>query len=159
MMLQSKPNPPIALDELDRKIINRLQDAFPLVPNPFARVALQIGCTEQDLIDRVTRLRDQGVFTRFGPFLDAAAIGGDFCLCAMSVPTERFDEVAEIVNGHPEVAHNYERAHAFNMWFVLATEDPERIDEVIAIIEQQTGYPVYNMPKLEEFFIGLKLEV
>ena len=157
MMLQSKPNPPIALDELDRKIINRLQDSFPLVPNPFARVALQIGCTEQDLIDRVTRLRDQGVFTRFGPFLDAAAIGGDFCLCAMSVPTERFDEVAEIVNGHPEVAHNYERAHAFNMWFVLATETEQEIGATANAIEQETGLSVARFPKLEEYFIGFRV--
>ena len=58
----------------------------------------------------------------------------------------------------PEVAHNYEREHAFNMWFVLATETPERIHEVIAAIERATGYKVYNLPKLEEFYVGLRFE-
>jgi hypothetical protein len=66
--------------------------------------------------------------------------------------------VAEIVNGFPEVAHNYAREHEFNMWFVLATETPARINEVIGEIEKATGYTVYNMPKLEEFFVGLRFE-
>jgi len=66
--------------------------------------------------------------------------------------------VAGIVNDFPEVAHNYAREHPFNMWFVLATGTPVRIDEVIGEIEKATGYTVYNMPKLEEFFIGLRFE-
>ena len=73
------------------------------------------------------RCGSEGVITRFGPFFDAAELGGAFCLCAMSVPAERFEEVARIVNAHPEVAHNYERVHKFNMWFVLATETADEI--------------------------------
>jgi hypothetical protein len=44
------------------------------------------------------------------------------------------------------------------MWFVLATETPDRIEKTIAAIQQATGYTVYNMPKREEFFVGLRLE-
>ncbi len=77
----------------------------------------------------------------------------------MKVPEERFDEVAEIVNGFPEVAHNYQREHAFNMWFVLATDSKARIDEVNHEIEKRTGLPVYNMPKLREYFIHLELRL
>ena len=76
----------------------------------------------------------------------------------MKIPPAEFDRVAEIVNGFPEVAHNYARDHVLNMWFVLATETPERIGEAIAAIEKATGFPVYNMPKLEEFFVGLRFE-
>jgi siroheme decarboxylase len=156
-MLMRAAETTIDLDDLDRKIINHLQEGFPLVPNPFARAAIQIGCAEQDLIDRVTKLREQGIITRFGPFIDAAALGGAFCLCAMNVPSERFDEVAEIVNGHPEVAHNYERVHAFNMWFVLATETAEEISATADLIERETGLAVALFPKLEEYFIGFKV--
>jgi hypothetical protein len=67
--------------------------------------------------------------------------------------------VAAKVNAHPEVAHNYAREHEFNMWFVLGTETPERIAAVIAEIERETGLQVYNMPKLEEFFVGLHFEL
>ena len=156
-MSSTLAHPTFALDDLDRKIINRLQEGFPLVPNPFARAATQIGCTEQDLINRLMKLREEGIITRFGPFIDAAALGGAFCLCAISVPGERFDEVAEIVNAHPEVAHNYERVHRFNMWFVLATETAEEISKIADLIEQETGLSVARFPKLEEYFIGFKV--
>lgn len=145
------------LDDLDRKIINYLQEGFPLVPNPFAQVSTEIGCTEQDLIDRLIKLRHEGAITRFGPFFDAAELGGAFCLCAMSVTAERFEEVALIVNAHPEVAHNYERVHSFNMWFVLATETADEISSTADLIEQETGLAVARFPKLEEYFIGFKV--
>jgi hypothetical protein len=77
----------------------------------------------------------------------------------MAIPAEDFDRINDIVNDFPEVAHNYEREHQLNMWFVLATETPEAIAGTIGAIEQATGYPVYNMPKEEEFYVGLRFAV
>jgi len=88
----------------------------------------------------------------------AEQMGGALTLAAVKVPIKRFDEIAEIINAFPEVAHNYARAHELNMWFVIATEQPERLTQVIVEIEQQTGLQVYNMPKINEYFVGLKLE-
>jgi len=61
------------------------------------------------------------------------------------------------VNAHPEVAHNYERDHRLNMWFVLATETEAAIAAVAAAIEAQTGIPVLRFPKLKEFFIRFRV--
>ena len=97
--------------------------------------------------------------SRFGPMYHAERLGGGLSLCVMRVPKAQFEQTAEKVNAFQEVAHNYARDHAFNMWFVLATETPERIDEVVAEIEEVTGYPVYNLPKKEEYFVGLRFEV
>ena len=145
------------LDALDRAIINRLQDGFPIEPQPFHRVAQELGCMPAELISRIGKLRETGVLTRFGPFFDAAAMGGAFCLCAMAVPEERFAEIADIVNGHDEVAHNYERAHELNMWFVLATETEASIAQVADRIGKETGLVVNRFPKLEEYFIGFRV--
>lgn len=145
------------LDDLDRKIVNRLQDGFPLAEQPFAIVADELGCSEDALIRRVQALREGGILTRFGPFFDAEAMGGAFCLCAMAVPEASFEAVAEIVNRHVEVAHNYERDHALNMWFVLATETFPGVAEAANAIEAETGLPVLRFPKLEEYFIGFKV--
>jgi DNA-binding Lrp family transcriptional regulator len=145
-------------DATDRLIVNALQEGFPLVPRPFAAAARRLGLSEAELIDRLARLRQRGAITRFGPFFDAAEMGGAFCLCAMSVPQARFEDVAAQVNAHTEVAHNYERAHALNMWFVLATETPEDIERVAAEIEAETGLSVLLFPKLEEFFIGFRVQ-
>ena len=150
--------PPDALDAIDRLLINRLQDGLPLEHAPFAAVAREAGLTEAEVVARITQLREIGAITRFGPFLDAEAMGGAFCLCAMAVPEGRFDEVMTLVNAHPEVAHNYERQHRLNMWFVLACEKPEQITEAAARIEGETGLKVLRFPKQREFFIGFRVE-
>jgi DNA-binding Lrp family transcriptional regulator len=146
-----------SLDETDRRIVNALQEGFPLSPRPYREVAESLGLAEDDLIIRLKRLLETRAITRFGPFLDAAALGGAFCLCAMAVPTERFEAVMTQVNAHPEVAHNYERTHRLNMWFVLATETPEGIGRVAREIEVETGLKVLLFPKEQEFFIGFRV--
>lgn len=145
------------LDNTDRRLLNRLQDDLPLTPRPYADVAAELGITEQDLLDRLARMKADRVITRFGPFFDAAAMGGDFCLCAMAVPEADFETVLTKVNAHPEVAHNYERTHRLNMWFVLATETPEGITSTADAIERETGITVHRFPKLQEFFIGFRV--
>ena len=145
------------MDDVDRRLIGALQGDFPICERPYAEVGRRLGLDEDAVIARLERLLEDGVLSRFGPMYDAERLGGGLTLAAMTVPDERFEEVATIVNGFSEVAHNYERAHALNMWFVLATERPERIAEVLCQIEAATGLPVLNLPKLEEYFLELKL--
>jgi siroheme decarboxylase len=146
------------MDAIDRAIINNLQGGFPLCERPYAEAAASLGLDEEELIRRLETLLEQGTLTRFGPLYHAERLGGALTLAAMKLPPDDFERVARIVNGFAEVAHNYAREHEFNMWFVLATERPERIGEVISEIEKATSYSVYNMPKLEEFFVGLRFE-
>ncbi len=155
MSRQSHPLP--GLDDTDRRIVNTLQEGFPLSPRPYAEVAARLGLSEADLIARLGRLIERGALTRFGPFFDAEAMGGAFCLCAMAVPAARFDEVMTQVNARAEVAHNYERAHRLNMWFVLATETPKGIEAAARAIEEETGLRVFRFPKEREFFIGFRV--
>ncbi len=147
------------IDATDRRIVNELQGGFPICAAPYAEAAATLGLDEDDLIARIGRLVRSGRLSRFAPMFNAERLGGAVCLCALAAPPQRFDAVAEQVNAHPEVAHNYARTHALNMWFVLASEKPERIEAVAAEIEAETGLRVYLMPKLEEYYIGLKLEV
>lgn len=146
------------MDDTDRAIINGLQGGFPICERPFAAAAAALGLGEGELIARLKRLAAEGVISRFGPMWHAERMGGELSLCAMKVPAERFDEVAGVVNSFPEVAHNYAREHAFNMWFVVATERPGRVAEVLAEITARTGLAVHDMPKIEEFYVGLRFE-
>ena len=114
------------MDDLDRRIINNLQGGFPVSERPFLEAAQTLGIGERDLIDRLEHLLEAGVLSRFGPMYHAERLGGGLTLAALAAPPERFDEVTALVNAHPEVAHNYERDHELNMWFVFATERPER---------------------------------
>ena len=145
------------MDKLDRAIVNQLQGGFPLCRRPFAEAAKLLDLNEEILIERVKDLLSKKILTRFGPLYDAERLGGAFTLCAMSVPPEDFERVAALVNAHPEVAHNYEREHRFNMWFVLGASSPSSITKTIFKIEKETGYPVMNLPREEEFFVELRL--
>ena len=146
------------MDDLDKLLINTLQNGFPICDSPYQRVATQLGLTEQELLGRLKTLLANGTLTRFGPLFHAELMGGALTLAAVKVPTERFDQVTETINSFPEVAHNYARSHELNMWFVLATETPEQIQKTISAIEQKTDLTVHNMPKITEYFVNLKLE-
>lgn len=145
------------IDAIDRAIINLLQEGFPVVAEPFEEAGAQLGLSAPVLIERIGELLASGAASRFGPMFNADRFGGAFCLCAIAVPAERFGAVAEIVNSFAEVAHNYERVHRLNMWFVLATESDDEIGAIVARIEQATGLEVFAFPKLEEYFVGFRV--
>jgi DNA-binding Lrp family transcriptional regulator len=147
------------LDAVDRQIIAKMQGDFPLCERPYAAVAEALGILEEDLLGRLQRLLDTRVLTRFGPMMQVERMGGAFVLAALAVPEARYDAVAALVNALPQVAHNYRREHAFNMWFVLATETPEGIAEAIVRIEGDTGLKVRAFPKEREYFVEMKLAV
>ncbi|MBI2584972.1 MAG: Lrp/AsnC family transcriptional regulator [Rhodospirillales bacterium] len=147
------------MDATDRLIVNELQGGFPVADRPFAEAATLLGIDEDDLIERVKRLCDHGTLSRFGPLYNAERLGGAVTLAALKVPAADFQRIAAAVNAHPEVAHNYAREDDLNMWFVIATETPERIAEVIADIEAETGLRIYDMPKIEEFYVGLRFQL
>ena len=151
-----------ALDRLDRAVLNAFQGGFPVVAEPWepAAAALRdrgVDVTAAELLDRVRELDEAGTLTRFGALIDAGEIGGAATLVAMHAPEERFDEVAEQVNAHREVAHNYEREHPhLNMWFVVSVADPDAVDRVLADVEAETGQETYNLPKQREFRVEAK---
>jgi DNA-binding Lrp family transcriptional regulator len=153
------------LARTDRAIINAFQGGFPVVERPFepAAAALRdrgVDVTAEDLLNRVRELDEEGVLTRFGPLIDAEAIGGAATLVAMHAPEDRFEEVAERVNDFDEVAHNYEREHPhLDMWFVVSVPDPDQVERVLADIEAATGQETYNLPKQQEFRVEAKFLV
>jgi DNA-binding Lrp family transcriptional regulator len=145
------------MNELSRQFINRYQGGFPIEEQPFASVAAELGTDAATLVSMIQELLDEGVLSRFGPLYDASSMGGSLTLAALSVPEDRFDEVTRLVNDLPEVAHNYQREHTLNMWFVIATETPKLLQQAIDQIEQAANLPVFNFPKLQTFYLGLWL--
>ncbi|MBF0392183.1 MAG: Lrp/AsnC family transcriptional regulator [Alphaproteobacteria bacterium] len=146
------------IDDVDRAIINGLQGGFPICERPFAAAAARLDLDEDELIGRLARLRADGVLTRFGPLFKPEALGGIAVLAAMAVPALRFDAVAATVNAFPEVAHNYAREHALNMWFVVAADSPEGAERALERIAAATGLEVLALPKTREYFLDLRIE-
>ncbi|WP_254863512.1 Lrp/AsnC family transcriptional regulator [Halovivax gelatinilyticus] len=149
----------VSLSTRERAIVNAFQGGFPVVAEPFEPAAAAMAdrgveLTADELLETIRDLDERGVLSRFGPLINAQEIGGAATLVATSAPSDRFDEIVERINAHPEVAHNYEREHPhLNVWFVLSVADESRIPAVLEAIEAETGQPTYNLPKLREFHV------
>lgn len=141
-------------DSLDFRLLNDFQRDFPLCPAPFAEIGARLGVGVQELLDRLDRLRREGKISRVGAVFAPKRIGAS-TLAAMAVPAENLADVAETINRFPEVNHNYEREHRYNLWFVVTAGSEARLQAVLSAIETAVGYPLLSLPLLEEFHIDL----
>jgi DNA-binding Lrp family transcriptional regulator len=146
------------LDALDARIVNALQGGFALSRRPYLDAAERLGIGEDELLARLESLLERGVLSRFGPLFQVEKMGGIFVLASMQVPEADFERVEQALGDMAEVAHNYRRQHRFNMWFVLAAESAEAIEQALARIERIAGVPVLVLPKEREYRIGMHLE-
>lgn len=139
---------------LQQRLLNDFQREFPLTPEPYAELAEALGVEEAAVLDLLQEMQDRRVISRVGPVFAPNRIGVS-TLAAMAVPPGRLEQIAEFINAYPEVNHNYEREHRFNLWFVLTAASAERLAELLAQIEDVTGLSVLSLPLLEEFHIDL----
>jgi siroheme decarboxylase len=146
------------LDPVDVRLIDEYQSGFPVRERPFRVVGAELGVSEDEALARITRLREAGIFRRFGAVLNPPVIGSS-ALAAVQAPTERFDKVAAVVNEYRQVNHNYRRDHDWNLWFVVTAGTRETRDSILAEIEERTGCPVLALPMLTDFYIDLEFPV
>ena len=147
-----------AIDATDAAIIDDYQSGFPVAERPFRRVGEALGIGETEALERVERLREAGIFRRFGAVLNPPVIGSS-TLAAVRAPEDRFQKIAEVVNGHRQVNHNYRRDHEWNMWFVITAGSLETRDRIVSEIEAETGCSVLVLPMLTDFYIDLEFPV
>ena len=147
-----------SIDDVDAELIDSYQSGFPIERHPFAQVGAELGVSEDEALARVERLREAGVFRRFGAVLNPPVIGSS-TLAAVQAPDKRFEEIAEIINGYRQVNHNYRRNHEWNMWFVVTAGSRETRDEILAEIESRTGCSVLALPMLTDYYIDLEFPV
>jgi DNA-binding Lrp family transcriptional regulator len=142
------------LTPLEKCLLNEYQRGFPLCPEPYAEIAAQLGVAEADVILTLESLQRRGFISRVGPVF-APQRAGASTLAALAVPEDLLESVAALVSAYAEVNHNYQREHAWNLWFVVTAPDQQRVEQVLADIEAVTGLPVLNLPLQRAFFIDL----
>ena len=141
-------------DALDRRLLDEFQRGFPLSERPFAELAEKLQTDENEIIGRLRRLKEEGAVSRVGAVLAPHALGWS-TLAALAVPLERLDDVADLVSDYPEVNHNYEREHRFNLWFVVTGEDRAAVAAVLDDIERRIGLRPIDLPLLEPYHLDL----
>jgi len=142
----------------DFDLLNRWQRGFPLEPQPFARVAEGVGLDVGDVLERYRGFVASDALSRIGVVFRPNTVGAS-TLAAMGVPPDVLERVAGQVSAQPEVNHNYEREHAFNLWFVATAPDAERLERALVRIEALSGFDVLRLPLLEEYHIDLGFDL
>ncbi len=148
------------LAPLHKHLLNDFQHDFPLTARPFQAIADSLGVSEEEVLSAYSDLNEQHFISRIGPVIPPNHIGVS-TLVAMAVPEHELQAVAGKISAYPEVNHNYEREHHFNLWFVLIASDDQHLQAVINAIERETTYKTMQLPMLDDFFIdlGFKLDL
>ncbi len=147
------------MDRIDRAILNSIQGEFPLASRPFAELGAKLGLDEDEVTSRLQILKDEGIIRRIAPIINVKKLGGASTLVAMSVPLDKVDEVADIINAYPEVSHNYLRQDKYNIWFTVSAPSKSRLDQILEEVGEKTGCPCLNLPTVKTFKLGVKFEV
>ena len=142
------------MQALTSRLLNDFQRNFPLDPAPFARIARSLDTTAETVLATLKELHARGAVSRVGPVFRPNTVGAS-TLAAIAVPVAELEAVAAIVSAYPQVNHNYEREHRFNLWFVVTAENPLALQETLNEIQDSTGYAVLSLPLLRDYHIDL----
>jgi siroheme decarboxylase len=148
------------LDNIDKQILNDIQWSFPLADKPFLELAKKYHISEDEIIQRIKILKDTGIIRQISAIFDTRKLGYKSALVAFAVDKNKIDNVANEINKHPGVSHNYERNHEYNVWFTLAVApdgDMKADLDKMAALEGVLKYRV--LPTLKMYKIGVKLDM
>ncbi|MFZ5569047.1 MAG: AsnC family transcriptional regulator [Thermodesulfobacteriota bacterium] len=149
----------IQMDSIDKSILNRIQSNFPITARPYHMIARELGLAEEDVIQRLIRLKDAGIVRRIGGNFSPDKLGFVSTLCAARVPENKIDLFTATVNRYPGVTHNYERDNDYNIWFTFIAPTMELIETYLGQIETETGVRVLNLPATRVFKIRAKFDL
>ena len=149
-----------SMDEYDKELLNEIQWTFPLVSRPFDAIAEKFN-TSSDLVkERLKELKKIGVLRQLSAIFDTRKLGYTSSLVAMEIEDDKLEFVANQINRHPGVSHNYERDHQFNLWFTLAVPPGSDLKEELKKFDVLKGIKKVRMlPTLQLFKIGVKLDM
>ncbi|MBI2173780.1 MAG: Lrp/AsnC family transcriptional regulator [Candidatus Omnitrophica bacterium] len=148
------------LDTVDKALLTEAQKQFPVNHRPFQILGERLGISEQECLERVSRLKTNGVIRQLSAIFDTRALGYQSTLAAMRVDPARADEAAEVINQHPGASHNYKRNDPFNLWFTVAVPPGDSLKQVVRILHTLArADETIVLPTLRLYKIGVKLDL
>ena len=148
------------MDKIDKNILNEIQSGFPIIPRPYQDLGERLNLSESEVIERVKRLKEEGIIRRIGGNFHSGRLNFTSTLCAAKVPEKEIERFVEVVNRYPGVTHNYLRNHAYNIWFTFIAESMDIIESSLEEISEETGIgEIRNLPAVKTFKIKVDFEV
>jgi siroheme decarboxylase len=148
------------IDALDRRLLNEIQWVFPLADRPYLEISRRYNISENSVMQRISILKKIGIIRQINAIFDTRRLGYKSALVSFSVSSDKLNHVAELVNKHPGVSHNYERNHEFNMWFTLAVPPNVSMKAELEKMASIDGVKKYRvLPTLKLYKIGVRLDM
>jgi len=148
------------MDDIDREILNKIQSGFPITSRPYLELGKHFALSEQEVIERVKRLRSEGVIRRIGGNFNSRKLNFTSTLCAAKVPKEKIEGFVDVVNRYKGVTHNYLREHDYNVWFTFIAPSATHIDSALKEISEITGIKdILNLPAVKIFKIKVDFDI
>jgi len=148
------------MDELDKKILDAIQNEIPITKRPFAKIADKVGTSEPDVLLRLKKLKANKIIRRIGSSFDSKKLGYRSVLVAAVVSEEKLDNIAAIINRYTGVTHNYRRDHTYNLWFTLTASSEKRVDELLEQMKKETGIKnMFPLPALKKYKIAVHFKM
>ena len=147
------------LDKIDKELMNLMQNYFPLSSHPYDDIGKRLGLNSTNVISRLEKLSEKGLIRKVGAIIDAKKIGFKSLLAAVSVPEERIEEAAGIINSYPGVTHNYLREGTPNIWFTLTEQVEETLLAHLEEIENKLHSKIIRLPAEKIYKIGVKFDL
>jgi len=149
----------MSMDSIDRRLLNIIQEDFPLSRKPFDAIGEMLGITGEEALKRTQSLAETGIIRRIGAIFDSKRLGYVSTLAAAKVPEDKIRKTVEVINSYPEVTHNYERDFEYNLWFTIICESSERMENIIEEIKAKTGISdMRSLPAERTFKIKVEFE-
>jgi len=158
-----KKSPIYQLDDIDKRLVQLLQEDFPLVERPWNEIGSKVGLSEKQVIARIEDLCKVNVIRKIGSVIDSSKVGyTSATLVALRVPENQIDHVASVINQYSNSSHNYERDHEYNVWFTLVAKNPQELTHTIDEIVHKTGLnqvDVLNLPTAQRFKVNVNFRL
>ena len=149
----------VCLTSLQRKLLQIVQSDFPVLSRPYQELAHRVGTSEEQVIETIRELGEQGIIRDFAPVLDYRRLGYVSTLAAVCVPRDQVEVVAAAIKAYAEVTHSYLRDHRYNLWFTVVAPSEQRIQQLLAEIETQTHCPpIQRLPARRVFKINVRFD-
>jgi siroheme decarboxylase len=155
---------PAELTDVDRRILDQLQRELPLVQRPFEEIGRRVGIGEDEVLSRVSALSGPppAPIRQISAIFDSRTLGYQSCLVAAKVDPQRIAHAAAVISAHPGVSHNYQREHAFNLWFTLAVSPDSTLglERTAELLRKLSGAEQLRlMPALKLYKIGVRFDL
>jgi DNA-binding Lrp family transcriptional regulator len=144
-------------DDLERRIIHHLQGDLPLTARPYAVLASKVGISEEEVLERIKLLKEQGTLRRFGATLRHQLAGYKAnAMVGWYVPEDNMEEIGPLMATFREVSHCYERRiqgeWKYNLFTMIHGKTEKDCEDISRRIAENTGIKDYVLLlSLKEF--------